>query len=110
MTESEEKRSALSELQKLDCCPRCILKFLYSETSEAVIDTYLNPKERLVCILIKVFYYYLVIIFSGTWGKWGRGYIQKDEKKYMSSMFRYIGGFNYRTVCYTHAHGKDRVL
>lgn len=55
MSDSDpEKRSALiSELKELDCCSRCILKFIGNfgfQSSEALIDTYLNPKEKLVCI------------------------------------------------------------
>lgn len=50
---TEKELALISELQELDCCSRCILKFLGKfgyESSEPLIDTYLNPEDNLVCI------------------------------------------------------------
>lgn len=50
--ESDNKKenacALICTLNKLGCCSRCILKFISTEISEGLTDSYLQPEEKLV--------------------------------------------------------------
>lgn len=52
----------IAALQDLDCCSRCILKFVTLDVTEALQD-FIHAEEKLVCIYHIIYFNYFTILF-----------------------------------------------